>query len=662
MSDGTSLKNVMILDDDADFRKLLVTILGKKFTDVKLIEHDPVSQGVPGDNFDWSRVDVLLLDYHLSIPRVTGLDILQNNRKNKLFPATIMLTGAGNEEIAVRAVKAGVYDYLRKETLDKDRLYSTILRAYEEHQEERNKLNELTSQSHAFNKALFYQELEQKDKDKTNRVLIFIELDKHENFEKKFGIIFRDNIIRHIAKQSFEVFKMGETNPSITRFGDTSVAMLIDEPKSRNILEFNLEGLCGHLEKHPYKFNDKKIPATVSIGALCLSDKKLNAEEYIKHALNAAKKASLEEGDSFYLYGEPDWAAVNDQLDVREISSTEKPVIYNTQTETSQAAEPVAKLVSTPADKIEIVEKPPIREEIVQPTPPVVESVKDEIQPGPVNEPTIGKDKTKPDPKELGELMLKIKTAFEEKRAVQTFQQVIPLTQQENDQEMYIVAVQLINKDGSIMAATELNKVTDMPVFRKFIDRWMLREIIGRIASRVNEKYDFFVNISADSIADATFFNWLRKLLKGLDKNNPGKQIIFEISANEISNIQKQAMALISFFKKSHGFRFSLSQVTNDQEVLNLSKTMQIDFLRDSFETISRLNTTFLGPSTNTNKISMLQQLKNNGVHIITDDVEDATKLTDTITLGADYATGLFIGEPVNQLDDVTNVERFEII
>ena len=158
MSDETGLKNIMILDDDGDFRQLLVTILGKKFAGMHLIEYDPVAQGVPGDNFDWSKIDVLLLDYHLSIPRKTGLDILQNNRKNKLFPATIMLTGAGNEEIAVRAIKAGVFDYLRKETLDKERLYSTILEAYTKHREERLKLNELTSQSHAFNKALFYQE------------------------------------------------------------------------------------------------------------------------------------------------------------------------------------------------------------------------------------------------------------------------------------------------------------------------------------------------------------------------------------------------------------------------------------------------------------------------------------------------------------------------
>ena len=157
-----------------------------------------------------------------------------------------------------------------------------------------------------------------RDREKHDRVLILINLDKHEKLELKYGIIFRDNIIRHIAKQSFDVFRMADCNPSITRFGDASVGLLIDEPKSRKALEFNLEGLCAHLEKHPYMYNGKIIPATVSVGAICLSEKKLNAEEYINHALIAANKATAEEGYSFYLYGESDWETELDSQPVRK--------------------------------------------------------------------------------------------------------------------------------------------------------------------------------------------------------------------------------------------------------------------------------------------------------------------------------------------------------
>jgi len=662
MSDADRLKSILILDDDADFRKLLTTILSKRFEDVTLTEYDPAADGVPDENFNWSRYDVLLLDYHLSIPRTTGLDILQNNRKNKLFPATIMLTGAGNEEVAVRAVKAGVYDYMRKEYLDKDRLQSAIIDAFEKHQVERDKLNELTSQSHAFNKALFYQELEQRNREKNNRALILIELDRHEALELRLGIIFRDNIIRHIAKQSFDVFKMADCNPSITRFGDASVAILIDEPKSRKALEFNLEGLCAHLEKHPYKYNGKKISATVSVGAICLSDKQLNAEDYINHALIAVDKAAAEEGDSFYLYSDADWQAKITSLPEKHVAFAEEQEVEETEAETEPLLTPEPEPKSEPKK-----EQKPAIEKKAEPEPKdVAETTEPEQAEGEEIEAAGEGGKPKLEGKALAELLQTVKTAFDEKRAVQTFQPMISLTHEEDDQEIYTVSVQLINKDGTIMSDDDLEQVEEVPAFRKFLDRWMLREIIGRLVSRQHEQYLFFMNISAESIADATFFNWLRKVLKDLDKNSPGKQIILEISAKEIMDIQKQTSALMSFFKKSHGFRFALAQATEIQQIRDLTKSMHFDVIRAGYQTFEDMSTNYpdmpAGTGETEEKISYLQLLINNGVSMFVDDLGDATKLTQAISLGIDYGSGPFIGEPMNQLDDVTNVESFEII
>lgn len=655
MSDAARLKSILILDDDADFRKLLVTILGKRFEDISLTEYDPVEEGVPDENFNWSRYDVLLLDYHLSIPRTTGLDILQNNRKNKLFPATIMLTGAGNEEIAVRAVKAGVYDYMRKEYLDKDRLQNAINDAFEKHQVERDKLNELTSQSHAFNKALFYTELEQRDREKHDRVLILIDLDRHEKLEKKYGIIFRDNIIRHIAKQSFDVFRMADCNPSITRFGDASVGLLIDEPKSRSTLEFNLEGLCAHLEKHPYTYDGKKISATVSIGALCLSEKKLNAEEYINHAIIAANKAAAEEGDSFYLYGDSDWGAKVEPPPEKDVSAEDEELPEETEAEPPQQMKREPETEEQQADTQEPVKK---SEADVAPEEPA----DTETEP----EQAVEQEQPKLDSKQLAQLLQTVKAAFEEKRAVQIFQPVISLTHEEDDQEIYVVSVQLINKDGTIMSPAEFNQVAGVPAFRKFLDRWMLREIIGRLVSKQHEQYLFFVKISSESIADATFFNWLRKLLKGLDKNSPGKQIILEISAKEVLNIQKQTSALMSFFKKSHGFRFILADTEDIKQIQELAVSMHFDSVRADYETFEQMSTIYPDSSPESDesggKISLTQQLINSGLSLFVDDLADATKLTQAISLGIDYGSGPFIGEPMNQLDDVTNVESFEII
>ncbi len=92
-------------------------MLASQFQDIVAVEYDPQSQGIPGKNFNWSVFDVLLLDYDFQLDGVTGLDILQDNYDNPLFPTTIMLTGAGNQEIEVQALRTGAADYLRKEQI-----------------------------------------------------------------------------------------------------------------------------------------------------------------------------------------------------------------------------------------------------------------------------------------------------------------------------------------------------------------------------------------------------------------------------------------------------------------------------------------------------------------------------------------------------------------
>ena len=120
-----------------------MTYLGSAFKDTELVEYDPVEKGVPGEDFDWSSYDVLILDYNLGVNNLTGLDVLKANSNNRLFPATIMLTCEGNEDIAVRAVKSGVYDYLRKEKLKMEQLKTSIQEAFDKYNSNRNRLYSL---------------------------------------------------------------------------------------------------------------------------------------------------------------------------------------------------------------------------------------------------------------------------------------------------------------------------------------------------------------------------------------------------------------------------------------------------------------------------------------------------------------------------------------
>ncbi|BAB74596.1 PAS domain-containing protein [Anabaena sp. FACHB-709] len=70
--------------------------------------------------------DVILLDFLL--PDQDGLEFLAELQKlvKGSMPAIVMLTGYGNEAIAVQAMKSGVHDYLVKEQTTAERLRSTL--------------------------------------------------------------------------------------------------------------------------------------------------------------------------------------------------------------------------------------------------------------------------------------------------------------------------------------------------------------------------------------------------------------------------------------------------------------------------------------------------------------------------------------------------------
>lgn len=116
---------VLIIDDSPDFRALVNVYLTKEFPDVDVDEYDLERRGRPGDDFDWSRFDVLLLDYNLGNGE-DGLDWLKSFRGRPGFPPTVVLTAEGDEYIAVRAVKLGAAEYINKKDVTPKRLREVV--------------------------------------------------------------------------------------------------------------------------------------------------------------------------------------------------------------------------------------------------------------------------------------------------------------------------------------------------------------------------------------------------------------------------------------------------------------------------------------------------------------------------------------------------------
>jgi DNA-binding response OmpR family regulator len=121
---------ILIIDDHPEFRTLLRHHLSLRWPSAELSDHDPSTQGPLPADFAGKDLDLVLLDYQLGGGE-DGLDYLRRFRAQPGFPPVIMLTAAGNEDLAVNAIKGGAADYIPKQTMTHERLTAAVQKIVE---------------------------------------------------------------------------------------------------------------------------------------------------------------------------------------------------------------------------------------------------------------------------------------------------------------------------------------------------------------------------------------------------------------------------------------------------------------------------------------------------------------------------------------------------
>jgi DNA-binding NarL/FixJ family response regulator len=118
---------VLLIDRDARFRHEVTGILAATWPGSEVEHYDPDVSGRPGPGFRLAEFDLVLLDNRLGAE--DGLDWLQDFTARPGCPPTVMLAGQGSENVAVRAMKLGAYDYLPKQLLTKESLEQIVAQA-----------------------------------------------------------------------------------------------------------------------------------------------------------------------------------------------------------------------------------------------------------------------------------------------------------------------------------------------------------------------------------------------------------------------------------------------------------------------------------------------------------------------------------------------------
>lgn len=116
------MPTILIIDDEKAIRNVLKDILSNEGFTV-----DEATDGEEGlKKFTAGTYDVVLCD--IKMPRVDGMEFLQKVMEAKTETPVIMISGHGNIETAVDAVKKGAFDYISKPP-DLNRLLITIRNA-----------------------------------------------------------------------------------------------------------------------------------------------------------------------------------------------------------------------------------------------------------------------------------------------------------------------------------------------------------------------------------------------------------------------------------------------------------------------------------------------------------------------------------------------------
>jgi DNA-binding NtrC family response regulator len=120
------MATILLIDDEASIRRTLKEIL--EFEKYQVLEAPDGFSAI--DIFKKSAIDIVLLD--IKMPKMDGLEVLDFLQEINPEIPVIMISGHGNIDTAVEAVKNGAFDYISKPP-DLNRLLITLRNAQERH-------------------------------------------------------------------------------------------------------------------------------------------------------------------------------------------------------------------------------------------------------------------------------------------------------------------------------------------------------------------------------------------------------------------------------------------------------------------------------------------------------------------------------------------------
>lgn len=241
------MTDILIIDDSEDDRLLYRRALSRDpAASFRLIE---VGDGVEGlSRIDESPPDCVLLDY--SLPGHNGLEVLKRIHGNYPFMPVVMLTGQGNETVAVAAMREGAQNYITKSSITPESMQHVVHSAIE-HCAMQRRLKEQHESLEIFANALAHDL-----KEPIRTVRVFLDMFKAKEAISDRGKTYFD----HIQSSADRMITLIDAVHLYTRLGNAQEGARREWCEASAVMEHVKQNLDALIKEHKAEITSGPLP------------------------------------------------------------------------------------------------------------------------------------------------------------------------------------------------------------------------------------------------------------------------------------------------------------------------------------------------------------------------------------------------------------------
>lgn len=269
-----AIPRVLIVEDSPETRYVYVRYLERSGYEYETVCVDTVAEATA--QLASQRFDCILLDFCL--PDADGLELLgelSDGHGNCPMPV-VMITGHGDESVAVEAMKLGAKDYLVKDRISADGLISALEYAIEKARSEREEHRYREELEHAsvtdpltglHNRRYLFEhlsrELRRATRYQTPLCLLLIDLDHFKQVNDTHGHVVGDNVLMAFGEMLVAVARGSDI---VARYGGEEFCAVLTNTDLEGGLHF-AERICAEARRLRYDDGTgKQFSVTCSVG------------------------------------------------------------------------------------------------------------------------------------------------------------------------------------------------------------------------------------------------------------------------------------------------------------------------------------------------------------------------------------------------------------